>query len=354
MLRLGKHNRRPFNEGPEECRMCSGNTMRRPTFFEAFPNRDGGRAGFTLDEGPPVPSWRMTECSNCGGIQPTPYPAADEVADFYRTADEPSEWEVEHYVRIDLNPKAISGTRRLAEQFTRLNNGPGRLLELGCASGWTLKAARELGWDVVGIEAAPKFASFARDELGLDIIENVIENIDVHGIEPFDVIAGFDVFEHLHDPAGSLRTLRKLAHGNTRLLMTTPWISSWCARLYGVNWRQILPSHINFSTASSMVAILERTGWQLSALSEPRYWDPDPRVERRQQWKERAKFAARAALVPTVVKPATRFPALQTVPAAVTRGRLSWTDFTYRVGDQPVLGDVMFVVASPDPTTSSA
>jgi SAM-dependent methyltransferase len=334
------------DEGPVDCVLCGRSTLRRLGFFEAFPHRAGSRAGFRRSEDPPpVPSWRMTVCQACGGVQPLPYPPVADIVDYYASSDAADEWEVEHYVRLDLNPKAIEQTQHLADQFTRQLGRPGRLLEVGCASGWVLKAARDQGWEVLGIEAAPKFARFARDELGLDIFEGPLAEVDTASVGPFDLLVGFDVFEHLHDPAGDLRTLRQLAGDGATLLLTTPWFSSPCARLYGVNWRQILPSHITLSTRESMERVLARTGWRLERLSEPRYWDPDDSTERRNRWREQAKFLARLLLVNTIVKPSERVPALRKLPPLLTRGRLSWKDFVYRVGDQPVLGDVMFVIA---------
>ena len=337
-----------YDEGPDICRLCGESTLRQARFFEAFPDRDGERAAFPLSEDPPpVPSWRMTACQRCGTVAPTPYPAAAEIGDYYASSDQADEWEVEHYVRIDLNAKALQGKEAFADQLTRSNGRPGRLLEVGCASGWILKAARDRGWEVKGIEAAPKFSRYARDELGLDIFAGAVSELDPEGEEPFDTIIAFDVFEHLHDPVGDLRVLRRLAHGGSRLMITTPNISSLCAHGYGLRWRQILPSHINLATHEGIRAALERSGWKLDHLSEPKYWDPDLRQERRNKVRELGKFGARAVLNVLIVQPSRRLPSLKRIPTFLTRGKMTWSQFLFRVGDQPVLGDVMFVVARP-------
>ena len=331
--------------------MCGQVTMRRPCFFAAFPDRSGKLAAFPLSGGePPVPSWRMTECQGCGVVSPVPYPSADEIDSFYSTALVPNDWEEVHYVRLDLNPKAIAGTEHLADQFTRLLGRPGRLLEVGCGSGWVLKAARDIGWTVRGVELAPKFSSFARNELGLDVYEGAATSIDPDSWPRFDVLAAFDVFEHLRDPASTLQVLRAMAADGAYLLLTTPDVSGNISRFWALRWRQVLPSHINYSTPASMAAVLARSGWALERISEPRYWDPDPSRERSGWFREMAKFLVRSVLYVSVVRPSERYPWIRTLPGWLTLGRMDWEQFLFRAGDQPVLGDVMFVVARPMPT----
>ena len=72
-------------------------------------------------------------------VSPLPYPSKEETDSFYSSATEANDWEVEHYVRLDLNPKAIAGTEDFADKLTRQLGYPGRVLEVGCAAGWVLK-----------------------------------------------------------------------------------------------------------------------------------------------------------------------------------------------------------------------
>ena len=212
-----------------------------------------------------------------------------------------------------------------------------------------LKAARDRGWTVRGVELAPKFSSFARNELGLDVYEGAVTSIDPDSWPRFDVLAAFDVFEHLQDPVAALKVLRAIAADGAYLLLTTPDVSATVSRFWGLRWRQVLPSHINYSTPASMAAVLARSGWALERISEPRYWDPDPSRERSGRFREMAKFLVRTVLYVSVVRPGERYPWIRTLPGRLTRGRMDWEQFRFRAGDQPVLGDVMFAVARPIP-----
>ena len=332
-------------DADEACPLCGASAGWTARFWAAFPERDGEQAAFPLGADPPVPSWSMVECHRCAAVHPRPYPTAAEIGSYYASAAEPNDWEVAHYVRKDLTPGALDGEADLADKVTRLHGGPGRMLEVGCAAGWQLRAAQERGWEVHGVEAAPKFSAFARDVQGLDVFAGPLEEVDPAAMGTFDLILALDVFEHLHDPVAALDTLRQLARPGTRLVLSTPDISSRVARFWGLRWRQILPSHINYSTPASMRAVLARTGWRLERRSEPRWFDPDARRQRRNQVREAGKFAARVVLYTTLVRPSQRWPGLKRVPPVLSAGRISWDRFAFSVGDQPVLGDVMLVVA---------
>lgn len=344
---------RRFDEGPAMCVLCGTDSLRRGRFLAAFPDRQGDIAAFPLNARPRVPCWRMTECGNCHAVSPLPYPSPEEIARYYRDKvwsgdwDDQTDWEVTHFVRMDRNLKQLKGTKAQADRLRRLRPRPGRLLEVGCAAGWVLKAVRDHGWEVKGIEAAPKFSSFARDRLHLDIFEGLISDVDPATWPKFDVVALFDTFEHLHDPLSDLTTLRQLATDDARLVITTPNIASLVARFWGLRWRQILPSHINYSTPMGISMLLQRCGWEVEHLSEPRYWDPDRRRELRNHVVEVAKFLGRWVCYLGVVKPSKHITQMRRLPPLLTAGRMSWNDFCYRAGFQPVLGDVMLVVARP-------
>ena len=334
----------------ERCPSCGSRPHWEPRFQQAFPDHfvtaDEHVSAFPLSEPAPVAAWLMAACDVCGAVSPRPYPSRSAVEGYYADAAEPSEWEVDHYVRLDRNPKALAGADRMARQLTRLAGGPASLLEVGCAAGWVLRAGRDRGWKVKGVEAAPKFSGFAREHLGLDVFAGRVDHIRVSEWPAFDVIIGFDVFEHLYDPAADLATLRQLVAPHGWLVFTTPNIESWCARRYGLRWRQIVVSHLNYSTPRSIARILHRSGWRLERISEPRYWDPNPLVELCNRAVEVGKFGLRRLLAPAVAA-GEGDEAVRRLPAQITAGHVTWNDVSFRVGTQAVLGDVMLVVARP-------
>jgi 2-polyprenyl-3-methyl-5-hydroxy-6-metoxy-1,4-benzoquinol methylase len=130
-----------------------------------------------------------------------------------------------HYSQLD-NAAAMDASmaeRRSAfdldlARLERLTAGR-RLLDVGCASGEFLRAARDRGWDVWGVEPTEACAAFARDRLGLRVRTGVLSASDWDA-QRFDAVTLSFVLEHIPDPLGVIReALAALAPGGVLFLM---------------------------------------------------------------------------------------------------------------------------------------
>ncbi len=327
------------------CPICGCEAF-TPLFQVPFPehSRRPGR-GFALDVVLDVPAWRIVRCHDCTVGYPNPRPTPGAIRDYYARQAEPSDWEVENYVEIP--PKARASWMDFAARLTALRGGtPGRLLEIGCAAGWLLHGARRLGWEVEGIEASPKFQRYAASTLSLPVHLGTLETVPL-APGRFDVIVMTDVIEHLVDPVADLRRIRELLVPGGHLVLATCDLGSWFARFWGLEWRQIVISHTFYWTRRSMLRALAAAGFRVERFSEPRYWHPRAGKAALGWVREVAKLLARSFLLKTYVPLATRSAAVRGLVRALSGGRLDHTGILYRVGDQPVLGDVMLVVARP-------
>jgi SAM-dependent methyltransferase len=84
----------------------------------------------------------------------------------------------------------------LLERFERYR-GKGRLLEVGCASGWLLKHAAERGWQVTGVELSADAVAHARG-LGLDVHQGTLADAKL-APAAYDLVFMGDVLEHVPD-----------------------------------------------------------------------------------------------------------------------------------------------------------
>ncbi|MEQ9501082.1 MAG: class I SAM-dependent methyltransferase [Deltaproteobacteria bacterium] len=98
-----------------------------------------------------------------------------------------------------------------------------RLLEVGVAYGAFLLAARERGMHVRGLELESSLAARANEHLGEDavLVGNAAEPWPFED-ESFDVIAMFDVLEHLESPRLGIDHAKRLLTPGGVLMMTTP------------------------------------------------------------------------------------------------------------------------------------
>jgi 2-polyprenyl-3-methyl-5-hydroxy-6-metoxy-1,4-benzoquinol methylase len=94
----------------------------------------------------------------------------------------------------------------------------GRVLEVGCSSGYFLKAMQEAGYTVRGVDVSDACVTFGRNVLGVEI-ENR-DFLDCAG--EYDWIVMHQVIEHLPAPAQYLEKARSLLAAGGHLLITTP------------------------------------------------------------------------------------------------------------------------------------
>ena len=142
-----------------------------------------------------------------------------------------------------------------------------RLLDVGCAHGFYLEAARDRGWTVRGLELSEYAAGYARRELGLDVdavsIATPPANLGV-----FDAVMMWDVLEHLDRPDLALATVREHLHPEGRLVLSTGDYRSVLQRLVGRRWRIFSdPTHMFFFDARTVTRLLTDAGFDVLSLS---------------------------------------------------------------------------------------
>jgi protoporphyrinogen oxidase/SAM-dependent methyltransferase len=138
------------------------------------------------------------------------------------------------------------------------------LLDIGCWTGEFLVEAREHGWRVHGVEPSSWAAGIAR-EAGLDVAVGELGDLRL-AESSVDVIVMTDVLEHLDDPAGSLREIRRLLVPGGLLYLTIPDAGSRLARLLGQRWWSVLPMHLQYFTRPSLTRLLRRSGFDVLDL----------------------------------------------------------------------------------------
>lgn len=97
-----------------------------------------------------------------------------------------------------------------------------RVLEIGCGTGRVLERLVEVcrGGEVVGLELYPEAAMVARKRAKCRVVVGDISTPP--DIGQFDIIAMFDVLEHLHNDGEILRSLSRLFKQGGRLVLTVP------------------------------------------------------------------------------------------------------------------------------------
>lgn len=206
----------------------------------------------------------LVRCRGCGLVRTTPRPVPSAMAAYY-----PQEYGPHLGTRVRPSPAPPPRWwRRLGSRLLRFNTHrlpelpPGRLLEIGCASGGFLHSQQVRGWDVAGIEFAPLAVQHAR-AAGFSVHCGPLETAPAPA-EPFDLVVGWMVLEHLHDPAEGVRRLHAWTRPGGWLVLSVPHVTPLHFRLFGECWYGLqLPTHLYHFTPQTLRTLLERNGWRV-------------------------------------------------------------------------------------------
>jgi SAM-dependent methyltransferase len=132
--------------------------------------------------------------------------------------------------------------RALLDEAVSLVGGSGRLLDVGSGRGEILKAARDTGWDALGLEPSPTFAARAREYSGAELFIGSIEEYEGPS-GSFDVVVLAAVLEHLYDPAAVISKVSRLLRSGGALFLDVPneqglyfQVGNLYQRLRGRDW----------------------------------------------------------------------------------------------------------------------
>jgi len=161
-----------------------------------------------------------------------------------------------------------SAARRL-RALERMVRGR-RLLDVGCAAGYFLEAAKNRGWEPSGLELSPYAAARARTQ-ALDVHEGSI--LAPPDVAPFDVITMWDTIEHLSEPGLALDNARRLLRPGGIIVISTGDRRSAVARLLGRRWRLLGDqTHKFFFDEATLSTLLINAGLRPIASNHAGKW----------------------------------------------------------------------------------
>jgi SAM-dependent methyltransferase len=148
----------------------------------------------------------------------------------------------------------IQAKIRLLEPLAR-RLSHGRFLDVGCGMGGYLLAARELGFDVVGVEPSEAHSRVARQLFGLTVHTAYFQDVGLPD-ESFSLVVLSHVIEHIYEPQAFLRDLLRVVAPGGSLLVITPNPASTAARMTG-RWWTMLKSldHVSMLSKKSFGAM---------------------------------------------------------------------------------------------------
>ena len=139
--------------------------------------------------------------------------------------------------------------------FTLLPEPPGKLLDVGCGTGWTSVLFGKRGYDVVGVDICPEMIDVANQnkaDAGLENVRFETHDYEAMGFEnQFDIAVFFDALHHCEHEVAALKAVCKALRSGGVCILSEPGTghadaegSKHAVEKYGVNEKDMPPSTI--------------------------------------------------------------------------------------------------------------
>ncbi len=158
---------------------------------------------------------------------------------------------------IDQKKKFINnGFKNVSTQndhwiFKYVNINRGKFFEIGPGLCRLYKTFLSKGWSCQGLE--PR--SFVKVK-GIKKNFNEIKNNN-------DIVAAFDVLEHVENPVEILKQINKKMKKNGQIFLTFPHSESFKSKILKERWQMVVPlAHLHFFSGKSTNIMLKRAGFK--------------------------------------------------------------------------------------------
>ncbi len=195
---------------------------------------------------------RIVKCSKCGLIYMNPRIDQTKIVSNYKNM-------VDDFYVMEEEGRRESA-RSILRYLKKLNK-TGRILDVGCATGFLLDGARKMGWEVYGVELSSWAVDYAKNKLQLpNITQGSLKEAN-YPANFFDVVVLKDVIEHLTDPKDTLEDIRHILKPLGVMCCNTPDIDSLMSKMLGAKWWGIKQSHLFYFNKHNLSALFKATGF---------------------------------------------------------------------------------------------
>jgi SAM-dependent methyltransferase len=213
---------------------------------------------------------RIVRCRRCGLVYTNPRLDAESLSKIYTKdyfVSDATDPGVDYKAYADYigdEKVVVRSMDRRMQKVEHYARGKGRVLDVGCAAGFSLIAARARGWNAEGIEFSDFCVSHGRSR-GLTIHHGSLTSYAGRP-ESFDAITMWDYLEHSVNPVEDLKLCAHLLKQSGVVVLSIPNVDSWSYPLLKEKWigfKNI--EHFYFYSRKTIAHIAEMAGLQFEA-----------------------------------------------------------------------------------------
>lgn len=220
----------------------------------------------------------FTECKECGTIYINPRPTHEILKIYYSKSENYEYWNKYIFPASEkARRKNIFKPRveRVLDICTKYKVGRDTLLEVGTGFGIFCEEVKKTGVfkNVIGIEPVPELADTCRKK-GIEIIEKPVEQVNLKD-RKIDVVASFEVIEHLFSPKDFLIKSRSFLLPGGLIVLTCPNARGFDMSLLGSASDAFDAEHLNYFNPASLERLLTECGFEVVEITTPGKLDAD-------------------------------------------------------------------------------
>ncbi len=192
-----------------------------------------------------------------------PQPSLDNLGKYYESEDYISHTDNKRslFEKLYHFIKNITLKNKL-NLINSLQPNKGSILDIGAGTGDFLSAAKNDGWQTIGVEPSEKAKSIAKRK-GLSFVKQTKELAN----NSFDVISMWHVLEHVPDLEKQIKELKRLLKPKGTLLIAVPNFKSFDAKHYEKFWAAYdVPIHFWHFSKTAIKLLFEKEKMKLEKV----------------------------------------------------------------------------------------
>ncbi|MGI0482878.1 class I SAM-dependent methyltransferase [Geminocystis sp. CENA526] len=237
-----------------------------PACMSSESNFYGEKEGFTY-----------VECKKCGTVYTNPRPSLNLMHEFYANSQNYAYWNKYIFPATEDNRRErifCPRAKKLVEYCRKFGVKTNTLLEVGAAFGTFCEEIRKenLFQNIIALEMTPDLASTCRGR-GFEVLEMSIEGVQKDQIA--DVIASFEVIEHLFSPHEFIMQCSRLLKPNGLLVLSCPNVRGFDVATLKTLSSTFDHEHVNYFHPQSLSLLVEQCGFKVLEVQTPGQLDAD-------------------------------------------------------------------------------
>lgn len=211
-------------------------------------------------------SFLLKQCRDCRFIWTANAPTIELSSKYYESEDYVSHSDTS---KGFINKLYHSGRNYMLKQKFRLinrYNSTGRILDIGCGTGYFINYLANRGYDTKGIEISEDARSFAKSNFDLEVY-HPDWFLNDSGKATYDIITLWHVLEHLHDFNKYLERIYESLESSGSLFIAVPNHTSFDAKKYKEYWAGYdVPRHLWHFSPNDIKSLMAKYNFEIISM----------------------------------------------------------------------------------------